>query len=971
MLRKEVQDKYTLLENRFLQDQNAEAFFLEHKQSGARVAILKNDDANKVFYIGFRTPPTDSTGVAHIVEHTVLCGSRDFPVKDPFIELVKGSLNTFLNAMTYPDKTVYPIASCNEQDFRNLMHVYLDAVFYPDIYRKEEIFRQEGWRYEKTDGKLSLNGVVYNEMKGALSSPEDVLENAVYASLFPDTVYANESGGNPKAIPELSYEKFLDFHRRYYHPSNSYIYLYGDMDFEERLVWMDRAYLSAFDRMPVNSAIAGQPQFEKPGEYSCSYAVLPDEDEKGKDYLSLCFALPGAADPGSDMAFKVLDYVLCDAEGAPLKEAVYSAGLCEEFSSVYENGILQPYESFTARYSDADRKEEFRSVIRNTLENLCRNGIDRRSLEAAISSMEFRYREADFGTTPKGLVYGLAMMETWLYDDNKPFARLNIGEVFDWMRKKAEEGFFEDLLRRCFLENTHSSLVVMKAEKGLAEAEEEKQAERLAAYEHTLSEADWITIEEKEAALKKWQETPDREEDLLKIPMLKRGDLKQEAPSLKTEILPDFPVPALAHNLFTNGILYLNFLFDLKKLTEEEFLLLPIYKTLFSALNTENYSYTELDQEIHILTGGFSAGVSFYTDIRNRNRTVGKFEIAMKVFPWRLHEAMELLREILFATDFSDRKRIREILEEERSAMRSSMTGAAHIAASVRALSYFSESGRCLDETGGIAANRYIDRILNHYDEQFNALSASLRQLNRKLYSKGNFMLDVTAQAELLPPLSGETALLQEMLYPEVPDAGRREFVPEFRQEGFMTAGQVQYVCCAGNFADRGFAYTGALRILKVILGYDYLWNMVRVKGGAYGCMSSFSRDGSAFFVSFRDPHLKNTVDVFSGIPDYLSAFEADERNMTKYIIGAVSTLDHPLTPPLFGRFCLSAALTGMTDEDLQQERNEVLEAGPETIRALSDLTKSILEDHAFCVIGTRRKIEEYKDLFGHTEKLF
>ena len=525
---KKILDKYELLQHEFLRDTGCDSVLLRHKKTGARIALIPSEDDNKVFYIAFRTPPKDSTGVAHIIEHTVLCGSRDFPVKDPFIELAKGSLNTFLNAMTYPDKTVYPVASCNDKDFKNLMHVYLDAVFYPNIYREQNIFRQEGWHYEADDAKspITVNGVVYNEMKGALSSPDDVLARSIYASLYPHTPYAVESGGDPVYIPDLTYEAYLDFHRRYYHPSNSYIYMYGNMDMEERLTYLDEAYLSAFDRLEIDSEIPAEPAFEKPVEATEHYSVQSEEELKGRSYLTWNVSL---AEDGQDtelsLAFKVIDYMLCDAEGAPVKKALRNKGIGEDVYSLLELGIRQPSYTVTSKYTDPEKKDEFVKTIEDTLREMADKGLDQRALLASINRFEFKYREANYGSYPKGLVYGLNALDTWLYNDMTPFINLELGEAFAALRAKMDKGYFEGLIRKHFLENPHKAIVVMTPEAGLTEKMAEELRQKLEAYAQSLTAQERQKIVDDLAALRRWQETPNSREDLEKIPMLRREDL--------------------------------------------------------------------------------------------------------------------------------------------------------------------------------------------------------------------------------------------------------------------------------------------------------------------------------------------------------------------------------------------------------------------------------------------------------------
>ena len=480
---------YELLEKRGIAELASTGFYLKHKKTGARVCLLSNEDSNKVFYIGFRTPAPDDTGVPHIMEHSVLCGSREFPVKDPFVELAKGSLNTFLNAMTYPDKTVYPVASCNDKDFQNLIHVYMDAVFYPNIYEKEEIFRQEGWHYEmeSEDGELTLNGVVYNEMKGAFSSPEGVLEREVLASLYPDTTYANESGGDPEKIPELSWEAFLDFHRRYYHPSNSYIFLYGDCDMAEKLAWLDENYLSHFDRLEIDSEVRTQAPFTKMREIVKEYSVSEEESEEDNTYLSWNKSVGDTLDEKLYLGMQVLEYVLLTMPGAPLKQAILDAGIGHDIMSSYDNGVKQPIFSIIAKNANEAQKEAFVRTIETELARLVSEGLDEKALRAGINYFEFRYREADFGNYPAGLMYGLQAFDSWLYQDDSVFLHLEALDTFAFLKEQAAEGYFEGLITKYLLENPHGSLVIIRPKRGLTAEQDEALKKKLAAYKESLT----------------------------------------------------------------------------------------------------------------------------------------------------------------------------------------------------------------------------------------------------------------------------------------------------------------------------------------------------------------------------------------------------------------------------------------------------------------------------------------------------
>ncbi len=966
---------YEIVEHKFLDDIHSESYLLQHKKTGARVALLPNNDSNKVFYVAFRTPPTDSTGVAHIIEHTVLCGSRDFPIKDPFIEVVKGSLNTFLNAMTYPDKTVYPVASTNEKDFDNLMHVYLDAVFHPNIYANENIFRQEGWHYEHEDGEIKVNGVVYNEMKGVMSSPDDVLNDKIMASLYPETTYSIVSGGDPEVIPSLTYENYLDFHKRYYHPSNSYIYLYGDMDMAERLTYLDEAYLGTYERLDIDSSITPQKAFEQPVESTFTYAVQPDEDTEGKTYLSYNASIPVGGNQKENLAFKILDYVLCDAEGAPVKEAVRKKGIGEDCSSLYESGILQPMYSITAKYANPDQKDAFIQTIDDTLRGLVKNGINQKSLLAGINYYEFHYREADFGLYPKGLILGLDALDTWLYDDKKTWQNLEIGPIFAELKEEAKNGYFEKLIQRLLLDNPHKSIVLLEPEQGLTEKMEARQKEAMAAFAANLSEAELKKIDDDMESLRAWQETPDTEEDINKIPVLSREDLGKESQKYVNEERSAGDVPMLTHPLFTSDIDYVNLVFDITKIPARLFPYLGMFKTLLGVLDTEKYSYADFDREINIVTGGISPSVSTYTDTTNVKEYKTTFEVTMKAMHPNFAEALELVKEMILHTKFTDLQRIREVLEEERSGAKSDLPSSGHATAIMRATSYFSATSKILDEINGVGYYRMLDETCNKLgsgDESFGLkLCKRMEELAAWIFTKDHLLFDMTEEREKIDEVLSVIEAFGASL-PVKADDTQEVYVPELtkKNEGFTTAGQVQFVCRAGNFLTKGVPYNGSLRVLKVIMGYDYLWRMIRMKGGAYGCMSGYSKDGDAYFVTYRDPHLQMSIDTFEGAADYIKNFEADDRTMTKYVIGAISALDKPLSPNLYGRYSLTGYLTKNTDEAKQKEREQVLNTSVSDIRSLSAVIDGFMQDNNLVVVGSAQKIEEYKDLFDHVEPL-
>ncbi len=977
---------YRLLEKKHVKELNSESYVLEHKKSGARLFLLSNDDSNKVFSIGFRTPPSDSTGVPHILEHCVLCGSEKFPVKDPFVELVKGSMNTFLNAMTYPDKTVYPVASTNDQDFQNLMDVYMDAVLHPNIYREEKIFRQEGWHYEleSEDGPLTYNGVVYNEMKGAFSSPESVLERFTQQVLFPVTCYGHESGGDPACIPDLTYEQFLNFHRTYYHPSNSFIYLYGDMDMAEKLAWLDEAYLSGYDRKDpaaqADSRIRMQEPFKEPRHAETAYSITEEEDGENACYLSISDVAGTDLDPELYVAFQILEYTLIDAPGAPLKQALLDAGIGHDVLGGYDSGILQPYFSVIAKDARADQKGEFLAAVKGTLQKLADQGIRRKSLLAGINYYEFRYREADYGSTPKGLMYGLQCLDSWLYDGD-PLMHLEYEETFARLRQKVEEGYFEELIRQYLLDNPFEAVIVVKPEKNLTAKEDGKTAAKLAAYKAGLSGEDIRRLVRETRELKEYQDTPSPKEELEKIPMLRREDIGTKAEEIRwTERVID-GVPALHHCLFTSGIGYLRVLFDMNRVPAEDLPYAAFLKSVLGYVDTENYRYADLTSEIHLNTGGISFCTTSYPDLAHAPAFTGVFAADVRVMYDKIGIGCALLTEILTRSRLDDTRRLGEVLREARSRSRMRLEGSSHSAAVTRATSYFSPVSAFNDMTGGIGYYHFLEDMARDFDSRKEELAAKLREVAGRLFTVDNMRISYTADEAGFARLEQEAGALTGGLpegdgtvYPFACGLGNRN-------EGFKTSSQVNYVARCGNFRFRGtdpasgeatgYAYTGALRILKLILSYDYLWLNLRVKGGAYGCMSGFGRSGEGYFVSYRDPNVEETNQVYEGIVDYLEHFDADDRDMTKYVIGTISALDTPMTPADQGARGLSAYLSGVTGEMLQEERDQILAARQEDIRALAPLVRAVLDTGSLCAIGNDEKIEEKKAMFGQVKNLF
>ena len=964
--------EYEILDEHRVEDVQSDGFILRHKKSGARIAILSNNDDNKVFYIGFRTPPEDETGVPHIIEHTTLCGSKKFPVKDPFIELAKGSLNTFLNAMTYPDKTVYPVASCNDQDFKNLMDVYLDAVFNPNITKYEEIFKQEGWHYELTgkDDELKINGVVYNEMKGAYSSPDEVLSSQIYRSLFPDNTYSKDSGGNPEYIPKLTYEAYLDFYHKYYHPSNSYIYLYGDMDVVERLEWLDKEYLSLYDYKKVNSEINKQPAFDEIKNVEAQYSITMDDSQENKTYLSYNRVVGDTLDEMLYQAFDVLDYALVSSPGAPVKQALIDAGIGDDVYGSYDAGILQPVFSFVAKNANASQADEFESIIENTLKEVVKTGINKEALLAGINSSEFKFREADFGQFPKGLLFGLNCLDSWLFDDMKPFIHLECLGTFAKLRKAVDTDYFEKLIQEYLLDNTHGSSVTVKPKRGLGNEREEALAKELSDYKASLSDEEIKKLIEDTEHLKKYQEEPSSDEDLRKLPMLTRADMKKNAmpfSNIEDELLD---VKVVCHDIESNGIDYISFLFDAGDFAQSELGYLGFFTNALGLVSTEKYSYTDLANATNIYTGGISTGTASHPDIKDRNNFVFKLEVKLKVLEKNLDKALELMEQMLLSSDFTDTKRLGELVAQIKARLQANLSSSGHLVAAMRSMSSFSRYALYQDELKGIAFYRSICHIEKELSESPKSVSDKLAAIAKKLFARNRMLISFTGNNEAYcnakPSLEKVIAGFDKMSA----IGNQAEVHFNTAKEAFIDASQIQYVAKTGDFICEGYEYTGALRLLRIILSYDYLWINVRVKGGAYGCMNTFLRSGESYFVSYRDPNLSDTLDVYDRIPEYIKSFSPDERDMTKYIIGTFSALDTPMNPEAKGSRSLSAYLEGITYEQIQKERNEILNAQPEDIRRLADLVEAVLKKDSICVIGNENMIKESAGLFENVEKL-
>ena len=963
---------YTLIKKEYLSDLSATGYLYEHNKTKAKVTYLECDDDNKVFYIGFRTPPTDSTGVAHITEHSVLCGSDKYPVKDPFVELAKGSLNTFLNAMTYPDKTLYPVASTNDKDFANLMDVYLDAVFHPNIYQHKEIFQQEGWHYEmeNADSDLTINGVVYNEMKGAFSSPDDVFDRVVFNSLFPDNTYAIESGGDPKNIPDLTYEDFLAFHSKFYHPSNSFIYLYGQMDIDEKLEYMDREYLSNYDYLKVDSEIELQKPFDATRRVEKEYSVAEGMPTENATYVSKNYCLGDCLDAKLYIAFEILEYALFASNGAPVKKALLDAGIGEEIIGSYSSGTRQNFFTILARGANASAEKEFLRIVDDTLKNEVKNGINKNALLAIINHTQFRIREADFGNYPKGLMYGLRLMDSWLYDENEPFLFERAIDVLDEFKDLVDKGYFEALVEKYFLNNPHSTVVILAPKTGLTAIEDEELRVKLAKIKEGLTKEQIDEIVNQTSHLKEYQDTPSSQEDLAKIPLLSREDLDKKVKPIDLEVRKIDETTVLFHNVNTSGISYLEMLFDVSGATVEDLQYIQLIASFFGNVDTANYSYMDLSDEIMLNMGGLVPDLVSRNVSNSVDNVRTHVEIKAKYLPSQFDKTVELINEMMLCSDYSDKKRVKELLVQMKSSMEASMSSSGHMLAVNRAMRSISKRAVIVDAVEKLSFYRFVRDIVNNFEDKYEDVVTRCRELADRVFTLDNLLLSITGQDDSY----NQMPRLLEEFKPRLKNGEGFGVADDIQltnnNEGIKDASQIQYVCRVGNFVDAGYKYTGAFKVLHTILGYDYFWINVRVKGGAYGCMSNFSRDGETFFVSYRDPKLKETYDIFEAAADYIENFDVSERDMTKFIIGTISGMDTPLTPLRRGQRGLASYLTEVGIDTLIKEREEVINCTVEDIRALAPAVRAMMKQNHTCVVGNESKIEENAEMFDEVFSL-
>ncbi len=972
MIKQAVVHGFALRETREIAELKATAHLYEHVKSGAQLVHLVCEDNNKVFSIAFKTVPEDDTGCPHILEHSVLNGSRNFPGKSTFQELIKGSLHTFINAMTESDNTIYPVASTNDQDFLNLTRVYLDAVFFPKIYEQPNILHQEGWHYElpEAEAELKIRGVVYNEMKGALSSPDSIIGRYSQQAQFPDTPYGFESGGDPRAIPALSYEQFLAFHKKFYHPSNSYSFLYGDADIEQVLELMDRDYLSHFKRSAESVEIPLQKPFTKVKKLEQEYPVEEGKDINDQYHLSLNYTWGKHPDLVTVQAMNTLISILMWKPASPLKQAILKSGLARDTSFSISEGLLQPSYSIICKYVKKEDIPALTSLIQAELKRLVKEGIDKKLIEGVVNQREFFLREGQLSWAPKGLYYAFKATPYWMHGGN-PLDALGFESMLKELRRGLSEPYFEQLMDKALLKNKHASIITFVPVPGLMNRQDEQLRAELAAAKKKMSKKDVAGLVEFNRQFSDWQNEEVSPEDLARIPMLSLSDINTKSASYPLETEKWQTATLLKHPLNTNGILYLKAYFDLGHAAEEDLPWLSLYSSLIGQLDSKNYGYADLANEIDINTGGIDLQLSLRTSYQDPDQILPKFVLIGKAVQVKTGELLELAAEMALRPVFQDTRRLGMLIREARAKLESHLLYLGHIVAINRMFAPFSQIHHFIDLTQGLGYYHFLLELEKRLEKDAQGIVADLEWVRDTFFTSNKMLLSLTADADVIrqakPQLQALTADVSNVAYEPV----ELHYHPTDLNEGILAPVQVQYCAKGGNFFRKGYSYSGHLRVLNNVLSNDFLHREIREKGGAYGAFSNFSLAGNMYFCSYRDPNLRETLDIYDRVPAFLRGFECGKRDFEKYIIGDISSLDYPKTPEGMGAQADEDYITGFTQDDRQQIRDEVLSTHVEDIRAYADMIDAILSKRHYCVFGNEAKLREASQLFDRLTPVF
>jgi Zn-dependent M16 (insulinase) family peptidase len=936
---------FELLRTEEIKELNTHAKIYRHIPTGAEILSMENDDENKCFGISFRTPPADSTGIAHILEHTVLCGSRKYPVKDPFVQLLKGSLQTFLNAFTYPDKTCYPVASQNQKDFHNLVDVYFDAVFHPRI--TKEFFMQEGWHFEleSTEDELKYKGVVYNEMKGVYSSPDSLLMELSQQSLFPDTIYGVNSGGDPKAIPDLTYEQFKTFHETLYHPSNARIFFYGDDPAEQRFELIEE-YLKDYEKIDPQSGIELQGPLPEPVRIEEPYAVSAD-DENPKPMFTVNWLLPSPTDAERVFALELLDHILLGTPASPLRKALIESGLGEDITGHgMETHMIQMMYSIGLKGVEAQNLEKAEALISKTLEDLATNGIGHDDIEAAVNTFEFDLRENNAGGFPRGLSLMLKSLNTWNYNAD-PLGLIAFEAPLQAVKKQAREtGFFEKIIREQFIENTHRSTVVLVPDAEQAARTEAEEKGRLATARAGMDKTDLEQIVANTAHLLKMQSTPDSADDIATIPLLHRDDLDQKIRIVERGETKLHGATVLTHDLFTNGILYLDIGFDLHGLSQDDIPYAALLGSILLEMGTQTEDYVSLSQRIAKKTGGIH-GTPCLSALEGSDTGLTRFFLRGKCMVGQTGELLDILHDVLLQPNFDNRERFKQIVLEHKSEMETALVPHGHAAVMTRLKAHYNEAHWASEQMGGVEGLFFIRKLVDDIEKDWPSIAQRMKKILKTLLDREHLVLNVTVDRTALPGIIESVAGFIEKL-PATGNFSSKDWKPAAlpKSEALTAPTQVNYVGCSANLFDAGYAMHGSALVITRYLQTAWLWEKIRVQGGAYGGMCAFDHRSGAFtFASYRDPNLAASLDIYKATGDFLKNLTLSEDELTRALIGAIGQLDAYQLPDAKGYSSCMRHLLGYTDAARQQLRDEVLATTPEHFHTFGEILEQAFEN--------------------------
>lgn len=957
---------FKLIKQKPINEFNAIGRVFKHVRTGARLLKIDTNDDNKCFTVAFKYLANDDTGVAHILEHASMESSQKYRVKNPMTLLLKGSLQSFMNAMTSNEFIMYPIASRNKKDFFNIMEVYLDMIFRPLVYKEKNIFLQEGWRYElaNKDQELTYNGIVYNEMKGYYSSPQQILYDHILKNLLPNTSYAHNYGGDPEFIPELSHQKLLAFHKKYFHPSNSYFILYGDGDTLEELRFIHNNCLSRYKRKNIRPVIPIQKPFKKIRDVTIDYAVGKTEDTKDKTLLSLSFAIGGALQPELTMAMGVLADLLVNLPDSPLRKALNKAGIGKEVKGGYDDS-KQGVFLITIDNANHEDKEKFRKIVFDTLHEIVKSGLDKKQIEGALNSLEFRLREADFGRFPKGLVVTFNSVRGWMIG-NDPFLTMEWEKPLKRIRTALESDYFEKIIQKHILKNTHALLLTLQPKPGLTEEIEQKTKQKLARIKASMSDAKLQALIKQTEDLKKWQTAPDKPEDIQKIPMLSIQDINPKAENLPVAKKQIGDTQVLHFSTPTNGIIYLQIMFDASGVPQEMIPQLSLLTEMLGKLSTKNHTFGDLNSEINIHTGGIYISPAIISDFKNPDHFMHRLVVQGKALTGKLDKLLDLKTEIVRATQYNDIQRIKQVITSLDSNLQNQSRANGYGLALQRLLSQLSPQGIYYELSQGLSFVHLVSKLAKQLDNRSDDLIADMEMIASLVFNKNNLIVGITCSEEDYQTFEQQFPRFLSQFKNQPVVTQTLPSVAKPANEALLSPSKVQYVIKGANFRKLGYTYTGRLNLLSNILSWDYLTSKIRIEGGAYGSWLSFNPEGLVVMSSYRDPKVVETLQVYDQMADFVRNFKANKQEMTRYIIGSIAKLDKPMTPSLKGSSAIGYCLKNITLEDRQKERDELLNTNQQDINQLAKMISDITTHANYCIYGNEEKLKTHQNLFDN-----